>query len=647
MNDDGSFPEYTSVPLPAPFKFYNVDYHEVWFNDHGTILFGNDNLYDDSLPSGTPPIPNPTLLDPNTAIYAAWGNFFWHPSSGPADWGVYTDYDAGRNWFIIQYHNYGNLLGNFDEFELILDLNTNEITLQYQTISNHQFANVGIENQFGDKGIAYVVDQLPAANILHDDLAVRFGIGVPPINREVTLSPASQAASGAANSQLEYSLTVHSTSSVSDSFDLEVGSSAWPVSFWDASFTNPINSVGPLTPCTSADIGVRVTLPGDTSYVSDEAIIRARSQTDPLTAALATLNSDNAAPAVSFGPDQDGAAQSRQAVTYTIQISNTGNITDMYDLGLSGNGWPAVLVPPAGQTTELAPGASQQLTVTVAIPAAAPAHSTDSVTLTATSSNYPSTSATTTLTTTALPFSDVAIDEIIQIDGGPPGWVTGYFITVRNSGNISDSFNLEAIGYDWATTLWNDSFTSQISQTVPLAADETYRVGVRVTIPNGAIAPEQEMVLVRAQAQAELTQTAFTTLVTQVAGPPPGNISVAPAGQWAAVSPGETADLPLTVTGQTDHVIIIMGVGGVWGPDGTFDVATMGPSGVLTATIRFIVPETAEPGQWDKVAVEVTDLTAGGTVYTHMLVFIDTPGHFLPPPEPPSYRLYLPFIRRE
>ena len=406
LDDNGAFPVYSSVPLPAPFKFYNVDYREVWFNDYGTILFGDDNVYDDNLPSGMPPIPNPTLLDPNTAIYAAWGNFFWHPSNGPADWGVYTDYDASRNWFIIQYHGYGNLLGEFDEFEIILDLNTNEIYLQYQTVSNEQFANVGIENQFGDKGIAYVVDQVPATNMLHDNLAVKFGIGTPPVNREVSFSPANQAATGGPNNQLDYIVTVNSTSSVVDSFDLEIAASDWPLSFWDATFTTPISSVGPLEPCTSTDIGVRVTLPSDTSYVSDEAAIRARSQADPLITASATLFSDNAAPAVNLGSDQNGAAQSRQTVTYTVQISNTGNITDVYALSLSGNNWPAGLVPAAGQTSELAPGASQWLTLTVEIPASAPAGAMDSVTLVADSQSYPGTGASATMMSEALPFSD-------------------------------------------------------------------------------------------------------------------------------------------------------------------------------------------------------------------------------------------------
>ena len=403
LNDNGTFPEFDSETLPTPFKFYNVDYDVVWFNDHGTILFGSDNVYDDSLPSGTPAFPNPTLLDPNTAIYAAWGNFFWHPTDSPADWGVYTLYDASRNWFIIQYHGYGNLLGSFDEFEIILDLNSNEIYLQYETMSHHEFANVGLENQFGDKGLVYVIDQVPVQNSLHDNLAVKFGIGSPPINREVALAPLDQSASGTPGNTVDYTLTLSSTSSVQDSFNLEVGSSQWPLTFWDAGFNNQISSVGPLGPCTSTEIGVRVTLPGTSTYVSDTAIVRARSQTDALITGNATLTTDNAAPDVALSDAQAGAALSRQTVSYTVSISNTGNITDVYDLTLSDNQWPASLVPAATATSSLGPGASQNVIVAVEIPPEAPAGAMDSVTLTAASQNYPTTESSTTLTTEALP----------------------------------------------------------------------------------------------------------------------------------------------------------------------------------------------------------------------------------------------------
>ena len=650
LNDDGTLPEFASEPLPSPFKFYNVAYNEVWFNDHGTVLFGNDNVYDDGIPSGTPAFPNPTLLDPNTAIYAAWGSFFWHPSNSPADWGVYTHHDVSRNWFVIQYHAYGNLLGEFDEFEIILDLNSNEIYLLYQTVTHSAFANVGLENQFGDEGVVYVIDEVPAQNILHDNLAVKFGIGSPPINREVNLSPAAQMGTGTPTSFVDYTVAVSSTSSVSDSFSLEVANSQWPVTFWDAGFNNQIAEIGPLDPCTSTEIGVRVELPTDTTYVSDTATIRARSQTDALVTGLATLTTDNAAPNVTTGPDQNGADFSRQTVTYTVAITNSGNITDAYDLTLSGNGWPAAVVAPAGSTSSLGPGASELVTVTVDIPAAASAGANDSVTLTAASQAYPGTSDATVLSTEALPFFAVAVEEPLQVGGGPPNWVAGYFVTVRNTGNISTTFNLEAIAYAWNTTLWNDSFTLQITETPLLAADETYRVGVRVTVPTTAIPPDLDMTLIRAQAAAALETVAFARLVTQVEPMPAGSDEI-------TVNMRDPA-LDGDAGGEVTHFIQITNESG---SARSYDVSLSGiawtttysgsegvpiPAGAtLEIEVIVSIPGGALPGQWDKVTVDVVatddpDVAA----QTQWLTYIDTTGSFEVPAGFELKYIYLPIV---
>ncbi len=285
LDDSGGTPapEFISITLPAPFTFYNRIYNHLWINDHGTILFGDDNLYDDDTPNGDPPIPNPTILDPNNAIYMGWGNFFWHPSSQPADAGVYTlhDTEGGRNRFVVEYHEYPNLLGSGrDTFQAILNLDSNEVIIQYKTITHHKYTVVGIENETGTEGVLYVDDQKPAENMLHNELAVHFGLGEPPRNLQFGLLPATDTKIVAPGEVISYTLTLSNTSTISETFDLETTAALWPTNIIDLD-GKPLDSIGPLAPCTAQDFTVLVQAPQ--RFVGSDAVtVRARSRSDPL-----------------------------------------------------------------------------------------------------------------------------------------------------------------------------------------------------------------------------------------------------------------------------------------------------------------------------------------------------------------------------
>ena len=88
--------------LPQPFTFYNETYDHVYANECGSLIFGDDNIYDDCYPSD-PPIPNPTMTDPNNTIHAQWGTHFGNPHDDPAQ-AVYTEHvtGGGRNWFVVR-----------------------------------------------------------------------------------------------------------------------------------------------------------------------------------------------------------------------------------------------------------------------------------------------------------------------------------------------------------------------------------------------------------------------------------------------------------------------------------------------------------------------------------------------------------------
>jgi subtilisin family serine protease len=654
LDDSGStsLPEFVSVPLPEPFTYYNVTYDHLWVNDHGAILFGDDNIYNDSSPSGIPPIPNSTLSDPNAAIYLAWGNLFWHPTAQHPDSAVYTYHDtsSGRNWFVVEYYLYENLLEDQDTFQAILDLDSGDVTVQYQVISYHNFTVVGIENQTGLEGVLYINDQQPPQNVLHNELAVRFGVGDPDTVLEVALDPATASQTGTPGGQVDYLLTLTSTSSINDSYNLEAVSN-WPTTIWDATFTNQISQIGPLSPCSSQQIGVRVELPATTSYVYDVATIRARSQTDPLLTASSQLTTDNADPGVLVGPSQASSGASGTTVSYTMMVTNTGNVTDTYDLALTGFVWPTDFNPPVTQTNVLPPGSNQSFTVEVDIPANVPANGTDTAVMNVTSQNYPLVTDSAVLTTTAAASVGVNIEEYSQAKTGAANTVVSYYAYVRNTGNQNDSFSLEALGNTWETTIWNETFTQQINQTQTLGPDENQRIGIRVRVDSGAAAPDQDVALIQAISGLDNTVSDLTLVTTGVTPATPGTHSVvlAPAGDWAAAEPGDVVPFTLTLTntGSLVDSYTVTASGNDWTAQVTGNFSTVAPGTARMVTVMVTVPNNASEGEWDQVTLTARSL-ANPPVHDRadLVVALNQNGPLIPPPVPTGSFIYLPVVMK-
>ncbi|WDT70516.1 MAG: JDVT-CTERM domain-containing protein [Candidatus Manganitrophus sp.] len=97
------------------------------------------------------------------------------------------------------------------------------------------------------------------------------------------------------------------------------------------------------------------------------------------------------------------------AVTFTLQVQNTGSSTDTYAVTVTGNSWTTT----AGSVGSLASSATTRLTVTVAIPTTASAGASDTAAVTVTSQGDSTKSATATLTSTA--FSAPSLGEWVSV----------------------------------------------------------------------------------------------------------------------------------------------------------------------------------------------------------------------------------------
>jgi carboxypeptidase T len=102
---------------------------------------------------------------------------------------------------------------------------------------------------------------------------------------------------------------------------------------------------------------------------------------------------------VALSPDMAASAEAGQTITYTVQITNTGNVADSFDLTAVGNAWDAVL---STDTLSLTADEMANFVVTITVPLTATHGLTDTVTITAVSQGDPLQQASVRLTTTAV-----------------------------------------------------------------------------------------------------------------------------------------------------------------------------------------------------------------------------------------------------
>jgi hypothetical protein len=166
LDDDG----YVSVDLPAgrTFTFYGNSYISVYPGSNGILTFGDG--------SKGWSVPIPDLAKPNNGIYAFSTDLNpWGGSQGK----VYTKYVDNR-YFVIEWYQVEHFpQGDPETFEIILDLETNRIKIQYLTVSDPSDVVVGVENSTGTEATQYAHnDPVLVAN----NMAVEFYpvFGPPP-----------------------------------------------------------------------------------------------------------------------------------------------------------------------------------------------------------------------------------------------------------------------------------------------------------------------------------------------------------------------------------------------------------------------------------------------------------------------------------
>jgi len=322
---------------------------------------------------------------------------------------------------------------------------------------------------------------------------------VDPAIRTLALSTPSAALVARQGTSITYTLRLTNTGNVADTYDLSAEGNRWGLSI--------PRSVGPLDPNSTATVTVQVDVPVDAPEgAMDTLTLNFVSQTSAKPAGAMVLNTTAGQTAVSLRPMLDiRTGDPGATVTHTIQLTNTGNLTDSFDLTVTGSVWG--VSPLTATVGPLAPGGMTTVDFVVAVPMTTTGASSNGMIITADSQNGNASSAVALVTIANNVFGAQAALEANALIGAAGETVT-YTLFVTNTGNAPDRFDLTISGTTWSTT-------SPLS-VGPLAAGASAIVSVGVQIPlvvsNGTINTATLVLTSRGNTARTATTTATTTV---------------------------------------------------------------------------------------------------------------------------------------
>ncbi len=301
---------------------------------------------------------------------------------------------------------------------------------------------------------------------------------------------------GRPGDNVDFPVWVRNLGLENDTYDLTVVDDALPS--WNWRFDdNPLENVENGE---SRSTTLRVTIPDSAPPgMKDNLMVIATSRKDPTISESKNciVLVENIIPGVevSISPSYQSGPPGT-SLTYTVTVTNTGDVLDTYELTTGDDaGWSPTVSP---SSINLSPGASGNVTLTIGIPETAESSTHDNIWVIAHSLIDDAVEDSASCTAHAIENRGVEVSISPPDDSAEPGRTLTFTVTVKNTGSVLDNYIL-TVSDDagWGATL------AQSLLTIP--ADESRTTTVSVTVPSDAAEDELTQINVVATSQAAPT----------------------------------------------------------------------------------------------------------------------------------------------
>jgi uncharacterized repeat protein (TIGR01451 family) len=411
---------------------------------------------------------------------------------------------------------------------------------------------------------------------------------------QVSVSPLSE--NGPPGENITFTVTIKNTGNVLDSYSLTVtDNTGWGLTLSE-------NLLEDVQPGESETVTLSITIPEDASLGTDDKItVTATSTENTEVSRKATVTAQVTAlrrVEVSISPKSKTGAPGG-TLTYTIFVKNTGNVADSYSLTVSDNaGWGPTLSE--NLLEDVQPTENETVTLSVTIPDNAFSGAEDEIIVTATSQTDNTVSDNDTGTAKALIVRGVEVSVSPGTRSGPPNSKLEYTVTVRNEGNVRDTYDLTVTD----TLAWGPA-VSPTSLTI--AAGGSATATLSVTIPEGTAGGTRDEITIKATSKANPAVSDSATLTAQATALRGVEVSISPGSKSGA--PGETLTYSIMVknTGSAGDTYTLSASGDPgWAISVEPTSLTIAAGDSENATLSVVVPLDAVEGTSMTVNVTVT-----------------------------------------
>jgi hypothetical protein len=235
-----------------------------------------------------------------------------------------------------------------------------------------------------------------------------------------------------------------------------------------------------------------------------------------------------------------------RTLDYTVTVNNTGNVSDNYSLTVTDDAVPSWNPSVSPTSLSVSAGSSENVTLSVTIPATAENCTRDNITVTATSTDN-----TVKDNASCIARAILGIRRGVEVSISPDsqdnenGGTLTYTMTVRNTGNVTEDYDL-TVDDDAG---WTPTLPATVIGVIP---DENRQVVLTVAIPATAENCTRDNITVTAtsteNATIENSATCVAHCLVSAALPPPGGVQVAISENSKSGKPGDELSVTVVVT---------------------------------------------------------------------------------------------------